>query len=201
MPKLIPKTGEGNGPPLEMRAGRYYLGSSAEADFQLDHSSVAELHCEIEVTDDAMTVKDLGSMSGTYINGQPVREARIDSGQVLRVGDVEFQVEGAPVRIVVPTVSGPERVWQIELTDGSASCARHHSERGVAECTKCKRVWCTHCLRRVGLQGKKPLRLCPECGAVCGPVRRRVKVVKKGFFARLWEFLFGWLRRGRAGGK
>jgi hypothetical protein len=136
-------------------------------------------------------------MSGTYVNGSARKESRLDTNQILRIGDLEFKVQGAPVQIIVPKLTAQEKLQSVEMADGWPSCARHHRDRGIAECTKCHRSWCGHCLHRIGLQGKAPLRLCPECGGVCGPARRKLKLRKQGFFARLFDFLFGWLFRRR----
>ncbi len=197
MARLVLKSGNGAAQAYDLKAGRYLFGSSPDNDFQLDHASVAEHHCEIEITAEEMIVRDLGSLSGTYVNGRFAEGAKVQSTQTLRIGDLEFAVEGAPAKVLVPQTSGPGKVWQVEMPDGYTSCAQHHSERGVVECIKCHRVWCGHCVHRIGLQGKKPLRLCPECGALCGPARHKVQKAKKGFWAWLWRFLFGWMRRKR----
>lgn len=193
MPKLVLKSADGEGQAIDLPAGRHVFGRGAESDFQLEHPSVAERHCEIEVTGDEMIVRDLGSMSGTYVNGEFAGGAKVKSQQTLRIGDLEFVVEGAPVKVIVPETAGPAKVWQREMPGGWWSCAKHHSERGVGECEKCHRIWCPHCLHRIGLQGRKPLLLCPECGGMCGPVKRKVQAVRRGFWSRLFYFLFGWL--------
>lgn len=197
MPKLVLKTEAGKGQAYDLKSGRYLFGTSPDNDFQLDHPSVAEHHCEIEVTPEEMIVRDLGSLAGTYVNGKFAEGAKIQSTQTLRIGDLEFSVEGGPARVFVPQTAGPEKLWQVDMPDGYTSCAKHHSERGIVECNKCQRVWCTHCVHRIGLKGKKALRLCPECGSLCGPAKHKVQRVKKGIWARLFDFFFGWMRRKR----
>lgn len=195
--KLVLKTGANAGLILEIGEGSHCLGSGSDLALRVEDPSIGERHCELTLTADALLVRDLESLSGTYINAKPVTEARLDNGQLLRVGDLEFEVVGAPVKVFVPKITAPAKIFQVEMAGGFLSCATHHSVRGAAQCQKCNRAWCLHCLHRIGLQGKAALKLCPECGGLCGPVKHRLPKVKKSFWARLFDFFFGWLRPKR----
>lgn len=78
--------------PLE-RLTRCRLGRQDDAEIQIPHLSVSRLHCELLRTGDALMVRDLGSRSGTLLNGQALTgEQRLRNGDTLRLGDVEVQI-------------------------------------------------------------------------------------------------------------
>ncbi|RST31729.1 TIR domain-containing protein [Sphingomonas ginkgonis] len=75
--------------PLGLRIGR-----SAPADIILQDNRVSRQHCRIELADDRLRVRDLGSTNGTYIDGYRIEgEAMLAVGSVLRIGSVCFRHE------------------------------------------------------------------------------------------------------------
>ena len=96
MPRLIIKTDEGHLESIELRAGSNRLGRSDENDFQIDHPTVSTLHCEIISENGNLTVKDCGSTNGTFINGEPIKEATLRPGETLHLGDVELLLDACP---------------------------------------------------------------------------------------------------------
>ena len=79
----------GNSPPT----GIATLGRVVENDLVIDHPSVSSRHCEFMVMDSGVTVKDLNSSNGTFIDGQAVSESVLLPGQALQLGDVRLQLE------------------------------------------------------------------------------------------------------------
>ena len=71
-----------------VRVGRR-LGSS----IHLDDRWVSRDHCEITREEDLLTVRDLGSKHGTFVNGQEVRVAQLHPGDELSVGLTRFVVQ------------------------------------------------------------------------------------------------------------
>jgi pSer/pThr/pTyr-binding forkhead associated (FHA) protein len=69
------------------------LGRSPSADICIDDRWVSRYHCEIDYQQDALTVCDLGSKHGTFVNGQPVKRVRLRPGDELSVGLSRFVVE------------------------------------------------------------------------------------------------------------
>src|SRR5262245_17203995 len=55
--------------------------------------SVSSHHCELQLKGDEILVKDLNSTNGTYINGDPIKEASLKPKQILRLGVVEMRYE------------------------------------------------------------------------------------------------------------
>ena len=62
------------------------LGRHPESDIFLDDITVSRRHAVIERTDDGFTVRDAGSLNGTYVNRERVDEARLRTGDELQIG-------------------------------------------------------------------------------------------------------------------
>ena len=68
------------------------IGRADGADFIVDAPLVSRLHCRLEADSAAITVTDLNSTNGTYINDKRVEKGVLREGDRLRVGRVEFSV-------------------------------------------------------------------------------------------------------------
>jgi hypothetical protein len=74
------------------------VGRAPEADIRIDDSAFAERHARIDLADDVVILRDLGSIEGSVVNGQPVRDAVLKPGdQVVFDAHHRFVVE-APAR-------------------------------------------------------------------------------------------------------
>src|SRR5215471_4290077 len=69
------------------------VGRARGADFVLDAALVSRLHCRLEAGDQALEVVDLESTNGTFVNDRRVTRAKLVTGDRLRVGRVELEVE------------------------------------------------------------------------------------------------------------
>lgn len=85
--------------PLKERTS--VIGRAPEAGLRIPLQDVSRKHCELVVTATGVTVRDLGSSNGTYVNGRRVAESPLDPGDVLEVGPVRFlvQIDGKPSTI------------------------------------------------------------------------------------------------------
>lgn len=79
--------------PFEPGDGWFTVGRADGNVFQIIEPSISGRHCEMKVTEGGMLVRDLLSTNGTFINGQKITEAIFSSGQTLRLGEVELQME------------------------------------------------------------------------------------------------------------
>lgn len=77
------------------------IGRKADAVLRIPTADVSREHCEMEVAGNEVTVRDLGSSNGTYLNGKRIAEARVMAGDKISVGPVTFivQVNGLPPKI------------------------------------------------------------------------------------------------------
>jgi pSer/pThr/pTyr-binding forkhead associated (FHA) protein len=72
------------------------IGRAAGAQFVVDAPLVSRVHCRLTLAADGLSVEDLGSTNGTFVNGKPVAgQAPLAAGDMLRVGRVEFSVDRA----------------------------------------------------------------------------------------------------------
>ena len=110
MARLLIKTKGFGERALVLRLGVNRVGRGPECELCLDHPTVSTRHCDLILTASGVDVRDGGSTNGTFINGVPVREARLESGQTLRVGDIELGVESTDAPIAIPQFERPSQV-------------------------------------------------------------------------------------------
>jgi len=88
------------------------LGSSPECDVQIDEPRVSPRHAEICLIDgNALLLKDLGSTSGTLLNGEPVIETLLGSGDEIRIGTCRWMLQAPGLR--------PDRVLTADVVKKS----------------------------------------------------------------------------------
>ncbi|MEU1617839.1 FtsK/SpoIIIE domain-containing protein [Streptomyces sp. NPDC005722] len=88
-----------------LQGGRIRVGRSADADVPLDDPDVSRLHCAVTVDGEGrVTVADLGSTNGTFLDGAPVGERAVPlpAGALLRIGESTLRLEPAPPGSTVP---------------------------------------------------------------------------------------------------
>jgi ABC transport system ATP-binding/permease protein len=68
------------------------IGRSAGAEFIVEAALVSRLHCQLTATAETLSVKDLGSTNGTFVNGKRVTTAELREGDTLSVGRLELTV-------------------------------------------------------------------------------------------------------------
>jgi pSer/pThr/pTyr-binding forkhead associated (FHA) protein len=72
----------------------FLIGRGPDCDLRLGSSEVSRHHCLLRVRGEEVTVSDLGSSNGTYLNGQRVRsQAILLNGDELRVAAFRFVLE------------------------------------------------------------------------------------------------------------
>jgi hypothetical protein len=88
-----PSLGDGDEFPVD--SAPVTVGRGGQNDLVLTGDDFASArHARIEVRGDGVWVQDLDSTNGTYVNGARVAGAqRVDSGDVLRVGETDLLVE------------------------------------------------------------------------------------------------------------
>ncbi|MFN8092171.1 MAG: EAL domain-containing protein [Vicinamibacteria bacterium] len=79
----------------------FTIGRLPGAGMVLNAEHVSKLHAEIYSDGVALRLRDLGSRNGTFLNQQPVRDAGLHEGDVIRIGPYEFRVvpedDGLPI--------------------------------------------------------------------------------------------------------
>ena len=88
--------------------GSIVIGSAAGCDVQVDEPGIAGRHAEICLVDGkSLLLKDLGSDSGTLLNGEPVVETMLGSGDEIRIGTCRWMLQAPGLR--------PERILTTDV--------------------------------------------------------------------------------------
>jgi len=77
--------------------GAYIVGSDADCHIQFEESGISGHHLQLNVKDSSLSLVDLDSSNGTYIDGElvsPQEEHAVDINSVITVGDVEIVAQG-----------------------------------------------------------------------------------------------------------
>ncbi len=88
-------TGPSKGSVHRMKNPRVILGRQG-ADFAVDDSEVSRHHCVIEVKDRNISLKDLDSTNGTFLEGERARAAVLLDGAEFRIGSSLIRVTLEP---------------------------------------------------------------------------------------------------------
>ena len=89
------------------------VGKLPSSHLRIDDDNVSRMHAVIEVTGpDDIFIIDLGSASGTIVNGKKVNKCKLENGDVIQLGDTKVTVELGAVAAAgaddeAPTVVGP----------------------------------------------------------------------------------------------
>ncbi|MBT5925706.1 MAG: FHA domain-containing protein [Verrucomicrobia bacterium] len=94
MAKLVVISEGFTGKTVELKADKVTIGRSEDNSFQIAENSVSSRHCELELKDNVVHIKDLGSTNGTFINDRKVTGGTLKPGQVLRLGSIELRFAG-----------------------------------------------------------------------------------------------------------
>ena len=78
---------------LELRPGVTTVGRASACHLVISHPTVSRRHAEFDYNGEHCVVTDLGSRSGTLLNGRLIKEADVVAGDVLTLGDVQVHVE------------------------------------------------------------------------------------------------------------
>jgi pSer/pThr/pTyr-binding forkhead associated (FHA) protein len=119
---------EHEGQNVELRRGTLVVGRSSGCHLVLEDNMVSRRHAELIVTDESVTVKDLGSVNGLYVNARRVEGSqRLKEGDSLQIGQREFIVRSV-VRESVPVSS--DRLMAETLHGESASESEDNTHVG-----------------------------------------------------------------------
>src|SRR5207247_1050242 len=89
-PKLAAVAGPRQGNVIPLGEERLSVGRDASNQICLASMWVSRRHCLIERQGARVTISDLGSHNGTFVNGVPVKQRVLAHGDQVRVGDSVF---------------------------------------------------------------------------------------------------------------
>ncbi len=67
---------------------KVYIGRGSECDVVIDNPSLSRKHCVVRNENGVITIEDLNSTNGTFINGVRITKTELKSGQRVFLGDV-----------------------------------------------------------------------------------------------------------------
>ena len=71
-------------------AGLFLIGQGAGCDLRLGHDEMPALHSVIQLSENAADVNCVAEHPALFVNGEPVRRARLGDGDLIEIGDVRL---------------------------------------------------------------------------------------------------------------
>jgi pSer/pThr/pTyr-binding forkhead associated (FHA) protein len=118
MPRLVVLTEGFKERSCELKVGKTTIGRVEDNAFQIPEPSVSSHHCEVSLLGTVVSVKDLDSTNGTFIDGDPVKETVLKSGQTLRLGQIELRLDGGAPATQTKASPAPAGIKLNELETG-----------------------------------------------------------------------------------
>jgi signal transduction histidine kinase len=131
VPSLFVIQGRDQGTRFRLDDATVTIGRGASNAVQLHDTEVSREHAELRRRGDAIVVRDLGSSNGTFVNGHPVTEQELSSGDQLQLGRTLLLFTGASdgrvedladkINIVAPNADddGSRIVHSMHQSEGS----------------------------------------------------------------------------------
>src|SRR5688500_7024516 len=89
--RLLGLEGSVKGRVYQLSTGTFVIGRVETNDLPLSDPGISREHAKIAFDGDSYAVSDLESRNGTFVNGKPVRNARLQEGDVLRICGVALR--------------------------------------------------------------------------------------------------------------
>ena len=96
---LIVRRGPNVGARFLLDADSTIAGRHPDADIFLDDVTVSRRHAEFRRVGTTFTVTDLGSLNGTYFNGQRIEGSHLEDGSEVQVGKFRLTFYASPIDV------------------------------------------------------------------------------------------------------
>ncbi|MFA6715633.1 MAG: ATPase, T2SS/T4P/T4SS family, partial [Victivallaceae bacterium] len=90
--------------------GAYLVGTDADCPIQFEDAGISGRHAQLNVRDNRLSVIDLESTEGTYVDGErlaPHEEHDVDINSVISLGGIEIVVKGPEYEAINEAVTAP----------------------------------------------------------------------------------------------
>jgi predicted component of type VI protein secretion system len=117
--KLIVASGKSAGRSITLKHGKILIGRAEECDIRPLGEEVSRRHCAVVEEAGAVTVEDLKSRNGTYVNGAKISaKVTVADGDIVRVGPLELKVScAAPAAAAPATAASMDEVSRWLMAD------------------------------------------------------------------------------------
>ena len=120
--KLIVVSGKSAGRAITLKSGKLLIGRAEDCDIRPLGEEVSRRHCVVLATATEMTVEDLKSRNGTFVNGvKTLAKPVVSDGDILRVGPLELKVSVGELAHAAPVSA--EQVSSVGKTKSVAAHA------------------------------------------------------------------------------
>lgn len=93
MARLVVLSEGYTGKTYELKVDRTTIGRVEDNSFCIPDGSMSSHHAEIILRGEEIILKDLDSTNGTFLDGEPVQEAPVAPGQMIRFGEIDVRLE------------------------------------------------------------------------------------------------------------
>src|SRR2546425_5021939 len=108
----------------QLSEGRTVVGRSPQCDVVINDDSISRQHARLVVGPAQVELTDLQSRNGTYLAGEPVRDAILRGGERLSFGDVEAVLDkriDEPTKVTSAPTGATEHTMIRRLGEPSAA--------------------------------------------------------------------------------
>ena len=96
--------------------GELVIGRSSELDMVLIEDMVSRKHAKISLAPGQITISDLGSTNGTFVNGEKIKRARLKEGDRILIGTSILKLVGIAKPQGTPVIDAKAAQQQLERT-------------------------------------------------------------------------------------
>ena len=111
----------------DLSAGEHVVGAGEDADVPLVVRGLSRRHALLSVADGVLTVRDLGSRNGTFVNGHRIDERKADEGDWIGFGPLVLyvvRIDPDDTRVAIPIHPGRRRNERVDSTTEVRPLAR-----------------------------------------------------------------------------
>ncbi len=93
---------------------RTLIGSAEDCDVHIDSDAAGMHHAEIIEEDGSLILRNLGTPGATLLNGEPVEQASLDSGDEIRIANYRWVLQAPglrPHKVLTGEAVEPRRIW------------------------------------------------------------------------------------------
>ena len=119
MTRLIVLQKNGSARQVNVTNTPFVIGRADSCDLVLDNPLVSRSHAVFEAVGDALTIRDLQSHNGTYVNGERIESVVLGNGDEVKIGgyQIRYLSQGGPIAPAeaLRLVTVPGRLTDIDL--------------------------------------------------------------------------------------
>ncbi len=106
--KLVVLAGAKQGTEIPLKKDKFLIGRAKECALRANSDAISRRHCAIVRMNGRVTVRDLGSRNGTFVNDERIeKEVPLSVGDELRVGPLKFRIAAASKAPAADAPSAP----------------------------------------------------------------------------------------------